>query len=536
MVRVLDIISDYMRRRGLRHQRLDGSTPAHARHQAMERFNAPGSPDFAFLLSTRAGGLGINLATADTVLLFDSDWNPQNDLQAMSRAHRIGQKDVVNIYRLVTAGSVEEDILERAKRKMVLDHLVIQRMDTSGRTVLDPGAGGAGAGARMFGKDELAAILKFGAAELFKDEDEAAAGAGAPGGGGAGGAPPPAGGAPGGGLMTDEDLDAILARAEVVEERVESAPGGADDLLSSFNVATFKADEDDAAFWSRLIPEHLRPKEAAAGAAEPGIRAARLRALDGPGGAGGGGSELARGDGEYVLEEEEAPGGGGGEEGRGARRPALGAPKHKGGSKQAARAQAGPPVEGALLRLDRWPPAVDEEGRPPADARPARPVGFPHTLSRRDAALFVRGVKRHGVASKLRAIAEETGGAVAGLSADALRALWHGLLRACERVVELHAAQRAAAATGAAPAPSDARLDFFGADVRAPELLAMVRQMGQLEARLAAVPHPGTNRGWLSYAAAPAATLWMRACEWGLGDDAALLVGALRHGVGAWDR
>jgi chromodomain-helicase-DNA-binding protein 1 len=67
-------------------QRLDGSTPAAARHAAMERFNAPDSPDFAFLLSTRAGGLGINLATADTVIIFDSDWNPQNDLQA--RAER----------------------------------------------------------------------------------------------------------------------------------------------------------------------------------------------------------------------------------------------------------------------------------------------------------------------------------------------------------------------------------------------------------------------------------------------------------------
>ena len=72
MVRVLDIISEYMTARGYRYQRLDGSTPAHLRHRAMEQFNAPGSTDFAFLLSTRAGGLGINLATADTVLLFDS--------------------------------------------------------------------------------------------------------------------------------------------------------------------------------------------------------------------------------------------------------------------------------------------------------------------------------------------------------------------------------------------------------------------------------------------------------------------------------
>ena len=111
--------------------------------------------DFCFLLSTRAGGLGVNLATADTVIIFDSDWNPQNDLQAQARAHRIGQKRQVsinavtiiqlcvvsitvqvNIYRLITSHSIEEDIIERAKKKMVLDHLVIQRMDTTGRTVL----------------------------------------------------------------------------------------------------------------------------------------------------------------------------------------------------------------------------------------------------------------------------------------------------------------------------------------------------------------------------------------------------------------
>jgi chromodomain-helicase-DNA-binding protein 1 len=81
MVHMLDIISDYFRMKGWQHQRLDGSTPSQQRHQAMEQFNADGSQDFAFLLSTRAGGLGINLATADTVIIFDSDWNPQNDLQ-----------------------------------------------------------------------------------------------------------------------------------------------------------------------------------------------------------------------------------------------------------------------------------------------------------------------------------------------------------------------------------------------------------------------------------------------------------------------
>lgn len=78
---MLDILAEYMSYKGFQFQRLDGSTKAELRHQAMDHFNAPGSEDFCFLLSTRAGGLGINLATADTVIIFDSDWNPQNDLQ-----------------------------------------------------------------------------------------------------------------------------------------------------------------------------------------------------------------------------------------------------------------------------------------------------------------------------------------------------------------------------------------------------------------------------------------------------------------------
>jgi chromodomain-helicase-DNA-binding protein 1 len=577
MVRVLDILSEYMTLRGFRHQRLDGSTPAHQRHQAMERFNAPGSEDFAFLLSTRAGGLGINLATADTVLLFDSDWNPQNDLQAMSRAHRIGQKDIVNIYRLVAAGSVEEDILERAKRKMVLDHVVIQRMDTSGRTVLDPGGGpGGAAAARLFGKDELAAILKFGAGELFKDDD-----GGIPDGPpGASTSTAAAAASNPAGLMTDEDLDAILARAEVVETNEDAAPGGADDLLAQFNVATFKSDDNDAAFWDRLIPEHLRPDEKAAiQNDEPGIRAARLRAMEGPGNLA---PDLAF-------------------------KPKVKKPK----------AEPGPPIEGAMLRIDRWPQAVDDEGRLIAGEADPRPNGFPRTLSRRDATAFVRAVKRHGLASKLDVIANE--GGVAALKAGnskTLSALWHGLLRGCEKAVDLHAkrvrtlqapgggagggggaseggagvaagltntetaggfggveatpatsmdtlqggggsgqfpdastAYPGAGAGAAAPSaggpgvggsklPADARLDFFGSDVRAADILAFTRQMALLETKVGsfAAQPDAARRLRLTMAERPAPTAWMRACGWTPEDDSALLVGVFRHGLGAWDK
>ncbi|RXM98621.1 Chromodomain-helicase-DNA-binding protein 4 [Acipenser ruthenus] len=117
---------------------------------------APGAPQFCFLLSTRAGGLGINLATADTVVIYDSDWNPHNDIQAFSRAHRIGQNRKVMIYRFVTKASVEERITQVAKKKMMLTHLVVRP--------------GLGSKTGSMSKQELDDILKFGTEELFKDE------------------------------------------------------------------------------------------------------------------------------------------------------------------------------------------------------------------------------------------------------------------------------------------------------------------------------------------------------------------------------
>ncbi|KAI2466216.1 P-loop containing nucleoside triphosphate hydrolase protein [Annulohypoxylon bovei var. microspora] len=126
MVRVLDILGDYLRLRGYQFQRLDGTIGAGPRRLAINHFNAEGSSDFCFLLSTRAGGLGINLMTADTVIIFDSDWNPQADLQAMARAHRIGQKKPVTVYRLVSKETIEEEVLERARNKLLLEYLAIQ--------------------------------------------------------------------------------------------------------------------------------------------------------------------------------------------------------------------------------------------------------------------------------------------------------------------------------------------------------------------------------------------------------------------------
>lgn len=126
MTQVMDIMEDFLRMRDLKYMRLDGSTKADTRTGMLNEFNAPDSEYFCFLLSTRAGGLGLNLQTADTVIIFDTDWNPHQDLQAQDRAHRIGQKNEVRILRLITSDTVEEVILERAMQKLDIDGKVIQ--------------------------------------------------------------------------------------------------------------------------------------------------------------------------------------------------------------------------------------------------------------------------------------------------------------------------------------------------------------------------------------------------------------------------
>uniref|UniRef100_A0A8C5WYC3 Helicase C-terminal domain-containing protein n=1 Tax=Laticauda laticaudata TaxID=8630 RepID=A0A8C5WYC3_LATLA len=240
MVRMLDILAEYLTIKHYPFQRLDGSIKGEIRKQALDHFNAEGSEDFCFLLSTRAGGLGINLASADTVVIFDSDWNPQNDLQAQARAHRIGQKKQVNIYRLVTKGTVEEEIIERAKKKMVLDHLVIQRMDTTGRTVLDNSSDRSNT--NPFNKEELTAILKFGAEDLFKEPEGEES------------------------EPQEMDIEEILRLAETREN--EPSTSATDELLSQFKVANFATTEEEEAEaeeksqkeWENIIPEEQRKK------------------------------------------------------------------------------------------------------------------------------------------------------------------------------------------------------------------------------------------------------------------------------------
>ncbi|KAJ1967486.1 swr1 complex component [Dispira parvispora] len=125
MTRVLDILEEFLNLHGYRYLRLDGATPVALRWDLTERFNQD-RRIFAFISSTRAGGLGINLTGADTVIFYDSDWNPFMDLQCQDRAHRIGQTRDVHIYRLISTATIEENILRKANQKRALDHLVLQ--------------------------------------------------------------------------------------------------------------------------------------------------------------------------------------------------------------------------------------------------------------------------------------------------------------------------------------------------------------------------------------------------------------------------
>ncbi|KAK3164366.1 hypothetical protein QOZ80_1AG0016670 [Eleusine coracana subsp. coracana] len=173
MTRLLDILEDYLMYRGYQYCRIDGNTGGEDRDASIESFNKPGSEKFVFLLSTRAGGLGINLATADVVVLYDSDWNPQADLQAQDRAHRIGQKKEVQVFRFCTEYTIEEKVIERAYKKLALDALVIQQ--------------GRLAEQKTVNKDDLLQMVRFGAEMVFSSKDS---------------------------TITDEDIDRIIAKGE----------------------------------------------------------------------------------------------------------------------------------------------------------------------------------------------------------------------------------------------------------------------------------------------------------------------------------
>ncbi|CAM6081834.1 unnamed protein product [Calypogeia fissa] len=199
MTRLLDILEDYCQYRDYEYCRIDGNTSGEDRESAIDQFNQPGSPKFIFLLSTRAGGLGINLATADIVILYDSDWNPQVDLQAQDRAHRIGQKKEVQVFRFCTEFTIEEKVIERAYKKLALDALVIQQ--------------GRLAEQKAVNKDELLQMVRFGAEKVFSSKDS---------------------------TITDEDIDRIIAKGE-------EATAELDAKMKKFTEDAIKFKMDDTA-------------------------------------------------------------------------------------------------------------------------------------------------------------------------------------------------------------------------------------------------------------------------------------------------
>ena len=189
MTRILDILEDYLVMRRFKYCRIDGNTSYEDREERIDSYNAPDSEKFIFLLSTRAGGLGINLQTADIVILYDSDWNPQADLQAQDRAHRIGQKREVQVFRFVTEHTVEEKVVERAQQKLKLDAMVVQQGRLKDKDKLSRG--------------DLLQAVRFGADKVFKSKDSS---------------------------ITDDDIDLILEagkrKTQELNEKLQKAEKG----------------------------------------------------------------------------------------------------------------------------------------------------------------------------------------------------------------------------------------------------------------------------------------------------------------------
>ncbi|ORX87384.1 hypothetical protein BCR32DRAFT_260626 [Anaeromyces robustus] len=198
MSRMLDILEDYCLWKGYDYCRIDGQTSHDDRIQSIDEFNKPDSSKFIFLLTTRAGGLGINLATADIVIMYDSDWCAED------RAHRIGQKKQVVVFRFITENAIEEKVIERATQKLRLDQLVIQQ--------------GKAQQSKAASKDELLNMIQYGANEVMQSGES---------------------------TITDADIEEVLLRGEEKTQELENkyAKVGLEDLQK------FTSDTGNAYEW-----------------------------------------------------------------------------------------------------------------------------------------------------------------------------------------------------------------------------------------------------------------------------------------------
>ncbi|KAI7898024.1 SNF2 family N-terminal domain-containing protein [Cokeromyces recurvatus] len=228
----LDILSDYLHGRQYPHERIDGSVPGEQRQAAIDRFSTlPINQSFVFLLCTRAGGVGINLTAADTCIIFDSDWNPQNDLQAQARCHRIGQTKPVKVYRLICRNTYEKDMFDRAGMKLGLDKAVMQRMNqhnVSQNESPEDESSPASISKNELNRKEIEDLLKKGAYGVIIDDSESE-------------------------QFCAEDIDQILERRTTVIRHEGNEKG------SVFSKATFSTTQnnehdvelDDPDFWEK---------------------------------------------------------------------------------------------------------------------------------------------------------------------------------------------------------------------------------------------------------------------------------------------
>uniref|UniRef100_A0A8C2KIM2 Chromodomain helicase DNA binding protein 6 n=1 Tax=Cyprinus carpio TaxID=7962 RepID=A0A8C2KIM2_CYPCA len=218
MVRCLDILEDYLIQRRYTYERIDGRVRGNLRQAAIDRFSKVDSDRFVFLLCTRAGGLGINLTAADTCIIFDSDWNPQNDLQAQARCHRIGQSKAVKVYRLITRNSYEREMFDKASLKLGLDKAVLQDINRKGSLN----------GVQQLSKLEVEDLLRKGAYGALMDEEDE------------------------GSKFCEEDIDQILQR-RTQTITIQSEGKGSTFAKASFVSSGNRTDIslDDPNFWQK---------------------------------------------------------------------------------------------------------------------------------------------------------------------------------------------------------------------------------------------------------------------------------------------
>jgi hypothetical protein len=220
MVKVLDLLEDYLNFRGYKHERIDGAVRGNDRQAAIDRFSKPDSDTFIFLLCTRAGGVGINLTAADTVIIYDSDWNPQNDLQAQARCHRIGQEKMVKVYRLLTRKTYEREMFERASLKLGLDQAVLNNVgDSENKPKLS--------------QREVDSLLKYGAYDMFRDGDDMDSE-----------------------KFHEENIDTILqGRTKTIVHEVSNTSSNFSKASFSSETANPELDVNDPDFWKKLMPD-----------------------------------------------------------------------------------------------------------------------------------------------------------------------------------------------------------------------------------------------------------------------------------------